>query len=73
MSQKKAQKAQNILCVMCVLAVAWGQLQNVAGQTSQTASITIDARKVENRISPLLYGQFMEFMFEGIRVGYMRS
>ena len=40
-----------------------------AAQTSQTASITIDARKVENRISPLLYGQFLEFMFEGIKGG----
>src|SRR4029078_7113265 len=38
-------------------------------QTTQTASITIDARKVENRISPLLYGQFLEFMFEGIKGG----
>ena len=34
-----------------------------------TASITIDAGKVENKISPLLYGQFMEFMFEGIKRG----
>jgi alpha-N-arabinofuranosidase len=36
---------------------------------AQTASITVDARKVENRISPLLYGQFLEFMFEGIKGG----
>ena len=40
-----------------------------ASVTAQTASITIDAGKVENRISPLLYGQFMEFMFEGIKGG----
>ena len=33
------------------------------------ASISIDARKVENRISPLLYGQFLEFMYEGIKGG----
>jgi len=33
------------------------------------ASISIDARKVENRISPLLYGQFLEFMFEGVKGG----
>ena len=62
MSHKKAQK---FLCALCVLAVGW----NVAAQTSQTASITIDARKVENPISPLLYGQFLEFMFEGIKSG----
>ena len=36
---------------------------------AQTASITVDATKVENRISPLLYGQFLEFMFEGIKGG----
>ena len=63
---QKAQKAQNIFSVLCVLIVGWGQ---VAAQTSQSASITIDTRKVENRISPLLYGQFLEFMFEGIKGG----
>jgi alpha-N-arabinofuranosidase len=41
----------------------------VRGQTTQTATITIDARKVENRISPLLYGQFLEFMYEGMKGG----
>jgi alpha-N-arabinofuranosidase len=34
-----------------------------------SASVTIDASRVENRISPLLYGQFMEFMFEGVKGG----
>jgi len=34
-----------------------------------TATIEIDAAKVENRISPLLYGQFIEFMYEGIKGG----
>jgi len=65
-SHKKAQKAQKLLCVLCVLAVFCTQ---VAAQTSQNASITIDPHKVENRISPLLYGQFLEFMFEGIKGG----
>ena len=80
MSHKKAQKAQKaqrqdakgrvrILRVLCVFVVLCGQVQNVAAQASQSASITIDARKVENRISPLLYGQFLEFMFEGIKGG----
>src|ERR1051325_6371017 len=41
----------------------------VTALTAQTASISVDARKVENRISPLLYGQFLEFMFEGIKGG----
>lgn len=35
-------------------------------QSTQRATITIDARKVENQISPLLYGQFLEFMYEGV-------
>ena len=35
----------------------------------QRASISVDARKVGNRISPLLYGQFLEFMYEGIKGG----
>ena len=34
-----------------------------------TATIDIDAGTVENRISPLLYGQFIEFMYEGIKGG----
>jgi len=50
----------SFLCVVVLLAT------QVA---AQTASITVDTRKVENRISPLLYGQFMEFMFEGIKGG----
>jgi alpha-N-arabinofuranosidase len=48
------------LCVILLLA---------SYVAAQTASITIDAGKVENRISPLLYGQFLEFMFEGIKGG----
>jgi alpha-N-arabinofuranosidase len=34
-----------------------------------SASVTVDASKVENRVSPLLYGQFIEFMFEGVKGG----
>lgn len=33
------------------------------------AKIVIDARTTENAISPLLYGQFIEFMYEGIKGG----
>jgi hypothetical protein len=39
------------------------------GQTGDAASIAIDAANVENRISPRLYGQFAEFMFENIKFG----
>jgi alpha-N-arabinofuranosidase len=54
--------------VLC-LAVVFAQPHFVLAQTTQTASISIDARKVENRISPLLYGQFLEFMYEGVKGG----
>jgi alpha-L-arabinofuranosidase len=37
------------------------------GQSGMTASLTIDASKIENRISSTLYGQFAEFMFEDIK------
>jgi alpha-N-arabinofuranosidase len=33
------------------------------------ATVAIDASRVENRISPRLYGQFAEFMFENIKFG----
>jgi alpha-N-arabinofuranosidase len=54
-------------CLSLALALA-SQPTIVPAQT-QRASINIDARKVENQISPLLYGQFLEFMFEGIKGG----
>ena len=53
---------EKLLSVLCVVVL-------FASVSAQTASITVDARKVENRISPLLYGQFLEFMFEGIKGG----
>jgi len=52
---------------LCVVAVIRVPLINA--QTTQTATVTIDARKVNNQISPLLYGQFLEFMYEGIKRG----
>jgi alpha-N-arabinofuranosidase len=54
---------EKTLLVFCVLALLATPL------AAQTASITVDANKVENRISPLLYGQFLEFMFQGIKGG----
>jgi alpha-N-arabinofuranosidase len=54
---------EKTLSCLCVVVLLTTQV------AAQTASITVDARKVENRISPLLYGQFMEFMFEGIKGG----
>jgi alpha-N-arabinofuranosidase len=40
-----------------------------AAQAVRRASIAVDARRVENPVSPLLYGQFVEFMFEGVKGG----
>src|SRR5690242_8933097 len=61
--------ARNILYSLALLALVFAQPQLLTAQTAQRASISIDARKVQNRISPLLYGQFLEFMFEGVKRG----
>jgi alpha-N-arabinofuranosidase len=47
---------------------AWSA-HTVWAQATRPARIKIDARKVANRISPLLYGQFIEYMFEGVKYG----
>ncbi|HET8783861.1 MAG TPA: alpha-L-arabinofuranosidase C-terminal domain-containing protein [Pyrinomonadaceae bacterium] len=60
---------RHLLIVLLLLVAVSAQPHLAIAQNSQTASITIDARKVENRISPLLYGQFLEFMYEGIKGG----
>jgi len=57
------------LILLCLLVGVFGHPHLLAAQAIQRASISIDARKVENRISPLLYGQFLEFMYEGIKGG----
>ncbi|HWS87747.1 MAG TPA: alpha-L-arabinofuranosidase C-terminal domain-containing protein [Pyrinomonadaceae bacterium] len=54
------------LCVSLCLAPA----TRVEAQTAaRAATVRVDARRVENRISPLLYGQFLEFMYEGMKSG----
>jgi alpha-N-arabinofuranosidase len=69
-SHRKAQiVAAGRFIVFCLLALSFAQPHVALAQQTQKASITIDARKVENPISPLLYGQFLEFMFEGIKGG----
>ena len=52
-----------------VLLVFFLPLASPRGQTGDAASIAIDAAKVANRLSPRLYGQFAEFMFENIKFG----
>lgn len=55
-----------VLCVSLCLAPA---LRVGAQTAARGASIRIDAGRVENRINPLLYGQFLEFMYEGMKNG----
>jgi len=44
-------------------------LAGPAKAQTATATLVIDANKVENVLSPTLYGQFAEFMFEDIKGG----
>jgi alpha-N-arabinofuranosidase len=61
------------LCAAAHLAIPRHVPHDVLGSTNaqafDEAAIAIDASKVENRISPHLYGQFAEFMFENIKFG----
>jgi alpha-N-arabinofuranosidase len=50
--------------VLALLASA-----RAAEQPAAAVHIDIDAGRVDGKISPLLYGQFMEFMFEGVKGG----
>ena len=51
------------LTALAVNSLVWAQLEPAR------ARITIDARKVQGRISSLLYGEFMEFMYEDNKSG----
>src|SRR5438128_12062737 len=53
-----------LLCLMLTPMAALAQ-----SKPPLAASLTINAAKVEGAISPALYGQFMEFMFEGVKGG----
>lgn len=60
MNYKNTLRAALLLSGLCIYACA---------QERWTASLAIDATRVENTISPMLYGQFAEFMFEDIKGG----
>jgi alpha-N-arabinofuranosidase len=49
--------------------IVFASSTSLLAQGAATASITIDASKSEGSISPMLYGQFDEFMFEGVKGG----
>lgn len=68
MSNAKGNRIGN-LALACIACCALLLSLQITFAQSTAASIKIDAGRVEGRISPLLYGQFMEFMFEGVKGG----
>jgi alpha-N-arabinofuranosidase len=54
---------------LAIPALVLALIASPSGQTSDQATVSIDAATVENRISPRLYGQFAEFMLENIKFG----
>ena len=48
---------------------AWLLAATLPAQPAGMAAVHVDAGRVENRISPTLYGHFVEFMFEGVKFG----
>ncbi len=65
-----AKSKRNRLCRVLVAAAAiLCSIGNGLAQDRTTASIIIDESKVDGEISPTLYGQFDEFMFEGVKGG----
>jgi alpha-L-arabinofuranosidase len=66
-SKKIARRSKRIGLILLALVTSLGG-QSTEQATDQ-ASVAIDAATVENSISPRLYGQFAEFMFENIKFG----
>jgi alpha-N-arabinofuranosidase len=58
-----------VLLSLAVAAISAHGSGTVRAQAPARASVTIDAGSIQGTISPLLYGQFLEFMFEGIKSG----
>ncbi|MFP5263900.1 MAG: alpha-L-arabinofuranosidase C-terminal domain-containing protein [Blastocatellia bacterium] len=54
------------LPLLLFLAPAWPRCE---ARQAAAASITVDAGRVEGNVNPMLYGQFDEFMFEGVKGG----
>jgi alpha-L-arabinofuranosidase len=66
-SQGGGEKIRSLALVL-LLATA-SVLAQAPSPEALPATIDIDTSKVDGRISPLLYGQFAEFMFENIKQG----
>src|ERR1044072_776079 len=67
LSRHAAPRAFAVLALLLCLFTS--QVPLAAQSPSSAAHLRVDARRVENQISTLLYGQFIEFMFEGIKGG----
>jgi hypothetical protein len=52
-----------------VLSSPWLPVLGAPAPSSDAARIVIDAAQVEGRIDERLYGQFLEFMYEGVKGG----
>src|SRR5439155_22491937 len=57
------------LCGICFLFLNQPVLRAQDRRDSLPARIDIDADRIEGQISAVLYGQFDEFMFEGVKRG----
>jgi alpha-N-arabinofuranosidase len=57
------------IAIAPLLLAALAGVQTPPATQRPAVQITVDAAKVEGHISPLLYGQFMEFMYEDIKRG----
>src|ERR1700738_1600779 len=55
--------------ILCAIGFDRSVLRAQQPRDSVAANIEIDADRVEGPISPMLYGQFDEFMFEGVKRG----
>src|SRR5262252_11127631 len=67
--QESTHGLRRVVAAVALLACAVFRPPAEAALQNEPASIEIDAGKVEGRLSPLLYGQFAEFMFENIKGG----
>ncbi|HEY8549566.1 MAG TPA: alpha-L-arabinofuranosidase C-terminal domain-containing protein [Vicinamibacterales bacterium] len=65
---RKGRRLHFLISAFCILHSAF-LLSSSQRAEPLTATIAIDAGRVEGPIGPLLYGQFLEFMYEGVKYG----
>lgn len=69
MTLSEHKKAYRILSAAIVWTLVVTFTPVVSAQNDEKATVTIDGSKVFNSINPLLYGQFLEHMFQGVKYG----